>query len=390
MHLLLVGGGHASLPLVTAAGRLVRRGARVTLLNDTQRLWYSGMVPEHLGGVYTRTQVTIDLARLCAEHGVAFVEERVVGLDAAAQTFTTESGRTFACDLAAVDIGAVNPSRPTERDAIATKPLHRIEALAALLDTIEAEGAAQRLVIVGGGAAGVEVALNVTARLPKSRLDVTLIEPSHRLLGRMPEGAAAYCRRLLTERGVRIRFGQRVEAVTEAGVTLSGGAQIESDAVLWATGSVGPPLFAEAGLPTNRRGFLRVNAHLQCEAAPWLFAAGDCAVIDGAEHLARVGVHAVKQGPTLRTNLLRIAEAMLDGRDLARLRLDRFRPYPLVPLILSTGTSAGLTIVGDRWQANPTMLRLKHAVDRRWIRRYHPEDRFDGLLDTAHSERQKA
>ncbi|MEM8557516.1 MAG: FAD-dependent oxidoreductase [Bacteroidota bacterium] len=386
MHLLLVGGGHASLPLLTAAGRLVRRGARVTLLNDVRHLWYSGMVPEHLGGVYTQAQVTIDLARQCAEHGVAFVEERVVALDAAAQTFTTESGRTFGCDLAAIDIGAMNPNRTVSWSTIPTKPLHRIADLVGLLDAVESGGTPQRLVIVGGGAAGVEVALNVTARLPKARLDVTLIEPSHRLLGAMPEGAAAYCRRLLTERGVRIRFGHRVGSVLPEGIVLDNGTEIESDAVLWATGSVGPPLFAEAGLPTDHRGFLRVNAHLQCAAAPWLFAAGDCAVIDGAEHLARVGVHAVKQGLTLRTNLLRISEAAFDGRDLTRLRLDRFRPYPLVPLILSTGTRDGLMVVGERWQANPAMLRLKHAVDRRWIRRYHPEDQFEGLLDAAHAE----
>ncbi|MEM8599323.1 MAG: FAD-dependent oxidoreductase [Bacteroidota bacterium] len=389
MHLLLVGGGHASLPLLTAAGQLVRRGMRVTLLNDARHLWYSGMVPEHLGGVYERDQVTIDLARLCDEHGVHFVEECVVGLDAAAQTFTTETGQTFGCDLAAVDIGAVNPNRPAAGVAIPTKPLHRITDLAALLDAVEARAPtprrAQHLVIVGGGAAGVEVALNVTARLPISRLRVSLVEPSHRLMGTMPAGAAAYSRRLLTERGVQLRFGHRVATVAASGVALSNGAEIEADAVLWAAGSVGSPLFAEAGLPTDARGFLRVNAHLQCEAAPWLFAAGDCAVIKGAEHLARVGVHAVKQGPTLRSNVLRIARAAVAGHRLASLRLDRFRPYPVVPLILSTGTRAGLMVVGARWQASPAMLRLKHAVDRRWIRRYHPQDRFSGLFDAAHA-----
>ncbi|MEL6444820.1 MAG: FAD-dependent oxidoreductase [Bacteroidota bacterium] len=385
MHVLLVGGGHASLPLLTATARLVRQGARVTLLNDATHLWYSGMVPEHLGGVYTRDQVTIDLERLCADTGVRFVHDRAVGLDAEAQTITTASGRTLGCDLATFDIGAVNPVAPSG-DVIPTKPLHRIADLAAWLDGFEKSDPPRRLAIVGGGAAGVEVALNVTARVPKAQLDVTLIEPSHRLLGRMPEGAAAYCRRLLTERGVALRFGHRVIDTTDAALELSNGAVVDAEAVLWATGSVGPALFAEAGLPTDGRGFLRVSAYLQCEAAPWLFAAGDCAVIAGAEHLARVGVHAVKQGPTLQTNVLRIAEAALAGLDLTQLRLRSFRPYPYVPLILSTGTRDGLLVVGDRWQASPAMLRLKHAVDRRWIRRYHPTDRFEGLFDTAHPD----
>ncbi|MEO1478662.1 MAG: FAD-dependent oxidoreductase, partial [Bacteroidota bacterium] len=259
MHVLLVGGGHASLPLLTATARLVRQGARVTLLNDATHLWYSGMVPEHLGGVYTRDQVTIDLERLCADTGVRFVHDRAVGLDAEAQTITTASGRTLGCDLATFDIGAVNPVAPSG-DVIPTKPLHRIADLAAWLDGFEKSDPPRRLAIVGGGAAGVEVALNVTARVPKAQLDVTLIEPSHRLLGRMPEGAAAYCRRLLTERGVALRFGHRVIDTTDAALELSNGAVVDAEAVLWATGSVGPALFAEAGLPTDGRGFLRTIA----------------------------------------------------------------------------------------------------------------------------------
>ncbi|MEM6782374.1 MAG: FAD-dependent oxidoreductase [Bacteroidota bacterium] len=388
MQLLLVGGGHASLPLLTAASPLVSQGACVTLLNDATHLWYSGMVPEYLGGVYTRDQVTIDLQRLCAAHGVRFIHDRAVHLNAHAQTIRTASGRTLGCDLAAFDIGAVNPGA-TSALAIPTKPLHRIASLAAFLHPSTREGrlsgaVPQRLAIVGGGAAGVEVALNVAARRPRSQLAVTLVVPTSRLLRRMPDGAAAYAQRLLTRRGVHVLYGQRVEAISDGGVVLSNSTHLVADAVLWATGSVGPPLFAEAGLPTDDRGFLRVNAHLQCEAAPWLFAAGDCAVIDGAEALARVGVHAVKQGPTLRDNVLRIATAVPAGRDLARLRLDRFRPYPVVPLILSTGTRDGLLVIGDRWRASPAMLRLKHAVDRRWIRRYHPTNRFGGLFDTAH------
>lgn len=53
MNLLLVGGGHAMLPALQHARRWTSRGVRVTLLDENRYLYYSGMVPEYVGGVYT-------------------------------------------------------------------------------------------------------------------------------------------------------------------------------------------------------------------------------------------------------------------------------------------------------------------------------------------------
>ncbi len=78
--LLVVGGGHATLPLLDRARELTA-GADVTLLSDRAELWYSGMVPEWTGGVYTRADVTIDLETICAREGVDFVQGKATGLD---------------------------------------------------------------------------------------------------------------------------------------------------------------------------------------------------------------------------------------------------------------------------------------------------------------------
>ena len=62
LRLLIVGGGHASLPVLDHARRLAEaEGATVTLVSDRPELWYSGMTPEWLGGVYTQEDVTIPL-----------------------------------------------------------------------------------------------------------------------------------------------------------------------------------------------------------------------------------------------------------------------------------------------------------------------------------------
>jgi hypothetical protein len=43
----------------------------------------------------------------------------------------------------------------------------------------------------------------------------------------------------------------------------------------------------------------------------------------------------------------------------------------MAPLILSTGTRDGIWTADDIWMRGRPLLRLKHAIDRRWIRPYN-------------------
>ncbi|HKL88296.1 MAG TPA: FAD-dependent oxidoreductase, partial [Salinibacter sp.] len=178
-----------------------------------------------------------------------------------------------------------------------------------------------------------------------------------------------------------LRTGTSVEAVTPesdgVSVRVSTGRDatdtLGADVVLWATGTVGPPFLQESGLSTDDRGFLHATRQLRTPSHPRIFAAGDCATIPDAD-LAKVGVHAVKQGPDLRTNLDHTLRTLRDhGSTPAASALTAFRPYPVTPLILSTGERTGLWTAGSLWASSTSLLRLKHWIDRRWIRTYAPE-----------------
>jgi NADH dehydrogenase FAD-containing subunit len=167
--------------------------------------------------------------------------------------------------------------------------------------------------------------------------------------------------------------GARVRTKAEQHAPDAANAVLQADAVLWATGTVGAAFLRESGLPIGDRGFLRVTEQLRAPTHPRIFAAGDCATIPDA-NLAKVGVHAVKQGPDLRANLDRtLHELQQSGSTPAASALTNFRPYPVTPLILSTGTRTGLWTAGPLWAASTSLLRLKHWIDRRWIRTYAPE-----------------
>lgn len=389
LRLLLIGGGHAVLPALMAAERWTRAGVEVTLLNDHPYLYYSGMVPEHLGGVYGVDEVRIDLRARCTPRGVRFVLGTAAEIDRAGRKVVTTDGQALPFSVAAFDIGARNPG--ASGGAVDTKPLHRIETLNERIRAVLADPQAHlRLVVAGGGAAGVEVVLNLAARFHGAgradALAATIVEPGPRLLAGFPAGAAAFTTTLLRRRGVRIRTGSPVATVHADHVVLGDGTALPADLVLWATGSVGQPLFAVAGFPCDDRGFVRVGTTLQVAGDPWMLAAGDCAVVDGYEGLPRIGVHAVKQGPVLRDNLDRALAAARAGHAPRGLRT--WRPYPIAPLILSTGTEDALYLAPPLWLHGRPFLRLKHLVDQRWMRRYHPRWETTSLwqmLDAHHA-----
>ena len=142
--------------------------------------------------------------------------------------------------------------------------------------------AALVLVIVGGGYIGLEFASMYASFGSK----VTVLEGFAELIPREDRDIAAAVREALEKKGIEFRIGARVESVsdTAGGVrvavadTQTGGKyEIDGDAVLLATGrrpaTAGLNLEA-AGIETDDRGAVRVDAHLRT-TAPRVFAAGD-------------------------------------------------------------------------------------------------------------------
>jgi dihydrolipoamide dehydrogenase len=133
-----------------------------------------------------------------------------------------------------------------------------------------------RLVIMGGGVVGVEMAQ--AFQTLGSR--VTLIEGERRLLPREEEFACAQVTEALDSYGVDVRTGQKATRVAERDgdvvVTTSDGREAAGDTLLVALGrkpqTKGIGLDA-LGIDTDRP--VAVDARMQAEGHPWLYAIGD-------------------------------------------------------------------------------------------------------------------
>ena len=152
----------------------------------------------------------------------------------------------------------------------------------------ETSDARVEIVIVGGGATGVELAAELydTAGalrhygledFDERRLQVTLLEAGPRILPALPEKLAAAAREELETLGVQVFVDTQVTEVDREGVRTDRGEVIPADIKVWAAGIRGASfLKGIGGLETTRGNQLVVTQTLQTTRDDRIFALGDC------------------------------------------------------------------------------------------------------------------
>lgn len=365
-HLVLIGGGHAHVHVLKQLGGRPL-GAEVTLVGRDMLTPYSGMIPGFVAGRYSFEECHIDLGRLCARSGARLVHGEATGIDRANRRVLLKDQPAIAYDLLSIDVGSapnVGAIAGAEQWAIPVKPIAELgRRWLAFGQDMKTWLGPLNVMVIGGGAGGVELALAIDHRLrdvaKAAELQVTLATKEEILAGQ----AAAARRRLraiFRRRGIRLLEHAGAERIERGAVRLADGRWHQADAVFVVTEASAAPWFAETGLPLDERGFLAVDATLASTGDERIFAAGDCATV--LEHRRpKAGVFAVRQGPPLADNLRRV----LGGE----------RPRPFVPQsrylsILGTGDGRAVATRGDWAVEGRWVWWWKDHIDRKWMRMY--------------------
>jgi selenide,water dikinase len=367
-RLVLVGGGHAHLEVLRQAARRPFPHTEITLLSPFPAHQYSSMVPGYLRGAYAEPDLTFDLVALAHAAGARFVEAYADRVEPA-ERVVEAGGMRLEFDVASLDVGAdaaglhlpgasehAHPVRPMGR---AVDLHHRLERLVA-----GPREPAIAACVVGGGAAGAEVAWAVHARIARAgrRPLVTLVEREPLLLPEYAPAARRRARRLLDRRGIAVSLGREVRAVGADSVTLDGGESIASALTVWLTGAAPSAVIRCSPLAKDARGFVSVDATLREATGAPVWGAGDCVTPRGHPDTPKAGVYAVRAAPVLAANL----RAACEGRPAAR----TYVPQPHFLALLDTADDRALL----RWHGvlahSRAAWRLKRWIDRRFVRRY--------------------
>ncbi len=353
--IVLLGAGHAHVEVLRRFARHPERGVRLTLIAREPHTPYSGMLPGLLRGDYGFDAAHIDLAPLAVAAAARLILAEADGIDPTARTVSVAGRPPIPFDLLSLDVGGL-PLMPKEA-GIPVKPIGRfLDRLAAL----EAElPPSARIAVVGGGAAGTELALALARRFG-GHVRIALIAADAEPLMEAPRRARAIVQKALAEAEVELVCGVRAEGLIDGRLVLSDGSVLDAAAALWATGVVGPGFLAASGLACDDSGCVRVGGDLRSISHPCVFAAGDCASLIGAPR-PKAGVWAVRAGVPLAANLRRAAQSRATRQ---------WRPQAQALVILGLGGGRAVGWRNGITASGRLMWRWKDWIDRRWMRMY--------------------
>ncbi len=353
--LVLLGAGHAHVEVLRRFAMRPEPGVRLTLIGREPETPYTGMLPGLIRGDYHFEQTHIDLAPLAAAAGARLVLAEAIGIDLEGRQVAVAGRPPVPFDLLSIDVGG-EPAMPAEA-GLPVKPIGRFLMQLEALEGSLQKGA--RLAVIGGGAGGTELALAL-ARRYGTQVRIVLVCDRAEPLADAPAFARSVARAALVDAGVELVSGVTAGALSDGRLALSDGSFLEVTTALWATGVVGSAFLAGSGLACDAAGCVRVEATLRSVSHPFVFAAGDCAAIEGNPR-PKAGVWAVRAGPRLADNLRRAAR----GRTLRR-----WRPQAQALVILGLGERRAVAWRNGLAVAGKPIWRWKDWIDRRWMRMY--------------------
>jgi NADH dehydrogenase len=420
-RIVVVGGGFAGFYALRYLQRhLAPEQAELVLVNPTDYLLYSPLLPEVATGVLEARHIAVSLRRALPR--VRLVLGHVSSVDLAARTVAVTSvpasgptevhqepwdrlvlapgSVTRQFDIPGVAEHARGLKTLVEAVYLRDHLLHQLDAADAEPDT--EEGRARRrerltVVAVGAGYTGTEFVAQTQRwlRTIERRWNRTgaedirwiLVDLAKAVLPELGPDLGRLALDLLHERGVDVRLGVTVEAADDRAVKLSDGSVVATRTLVWGAGVAPSPLVAGLGLPT-RRGRLVVDADLSVPGVQDVWAAGDAAAVpDLASALPAApppdtpptAQHAQRQGTALGRN---VAASLGVGaarpyrhRDLGLVADLGGRDAVAKPLgVPLTGPLAKLVTRGYHLYALPAMAnRVRVATDWLWQAVLPPE-----------------
>ncbi len=263
--------------------------------------------------------------------------DEVVGVDTAARRLHVKSGAELVYDYLVVATGATHsyfghdewaklaPGLKSVEDA--TEIRRRVLLAFELAERQKLETGSHpplNFVVIGGGPTGVELAgaISDIARLYMTKdfrhidpgsANVMILEGSPNILGAYPKDLQKKAVDQLAALGVKCRTGAHVTEIGPGFVKV-GEERIESVCTLWGAGVQASPLGKLLGFPTDKKGCVFVDAHLNPPEHPEIFVLGDLAhVEENGKQVPGVAQPAMQMGDYAAKRI----QLLMDGGDRA-------------------------------------------------------------------------
>ncbi|AMP11127.1 pyridine nucleotide-disulfide oxidoreductase family protein [Collimonas arenae] len=316
-EIVIVGGGAGGLELACKLGRKLGHG-HVTLVDRALYHIWKPSLHEVAAGTRDIHQEGLSYQMLAHDNKFRFVYGAMSALDAENNTITVDAvtdevaeelipPRQIGFGKLVIAVGSVSNyfgisgaeentiSLNTTADAEHFRL--RLLKMLALADLKKEQNpdAGVDIVIVGGGATGVELAAELRDASgvytdydfphlnPNRDVRITILEGAPRLLAPLTERVSKAASKILQDREVRVVTDCRVASIAENFVTDSNGNNYASDLCVWSAGIKAPDFLKTLGLPVIKSGQLEVDGGLKVTGFNNIYALGDCAACIGPD-----------------------------------------------------------------------------------------------------------
>ncbi len=280
----VVGGGFAGL---TTALKLSQYHPRppIILIEPRSRFVFLPLLYELLTGELQSWEVAPTYQSLLSDRGIVFVQDRVERIDTEEQTVFTASGLKLKYLQVVVGTGSESHDFDipgVQQNALKFQCLEDVDRLRGVINALKtSKNQANNVVVVGGGASGVELACKLSDLL-HDFVEIHLIELGERILPQGKSFNREQAQRALRKRGVKLHLCCRVTAVMsdrvecETDLIESQSISLMHNALLWTAGTKPcVPEFLPKIFRPGRK--LVVNEYLQVVGFENIFAIGDIA-----------------------------------------------------------------------------------------------------------------
>lgn len=309
--IVIVGGGAGGLELACKLGRKLGP-RRVSLVDCAMFHVWKPSLHEVAAGTLDIHQEGLSYQMLAHDNGFSFEFGSMIALDSAGRLLTVSATlddtgdevipeRSLPYTTLVLAVGStsnhfgvpgalensISLNTPQDAERFRLKML-KLLAMADLRKATQPD-AGLDIVIIGGGATGVELAAElreasaVHSHYGFRRIDadrdvrITLLEGAPRILMPLPEAVAEAAARLLGQRHVNLVTTCRVTAIEARRVLDDTGQVYPADLCVWAAGIKAPAFLSTLGLAVTKGGQLDVDAQLRVRGSEHVYALGDCA-----------------------------------------------------------------------------------------------------------------
>lgn len=297
-RVVIVGGGFGGLRLAQV---LASAPVKVTLIDRRNFHTFQPLLYQVATAMLDPAAIARSLRAILRRQGNADVRlGTVTGVDWDERRVLFARGEALSFDVLVLAVGAITSDYGIQGVADHALPLKSAEEALQLRHHVLArferasadpglvDSGELTFVVVGGGPTGVELAGalielidNVMRKdfpeLDVDRASVVLIEATDHLIDPFSPRSRQNARDTLTSRGIQVRLGTAVEAVTADEVRLAGGEVVPTRTLVWTAGVRANPLADVLGLAQANGGRIVVEPDLSVPGHPECFVIGDLA-----------------------------------------------------------------------------------------------------------------